>query len=76
MLEQFADDVRADFNHNADCILGRLSAGTLRLTVDPKGVRMEADTPNTAWANDLLESRRRGDINQGSFAFRVLEGGS
>jgi len=71
----FDDDVRADFNHDANCILGRSSAGTLRLTVDTKGVRMEADAPETSWANDLLVSIDRGDIDQGSFAFRVLPGG-
>lgn len=72
---QFSDDVRADFNHSPDYILGRRSAGTLTLSVDGIGVRMEADAPQTSWANDLLESIRRGDINQGSFAFRVLPGG-
>lgn len=72
---QFAEDVRADFNHDANCILGRLSAGTLTLSVDDHGVRMEAEAPKTTWADDLLVSIRRGDINQGSFAFRVLPGG-
>ena len=72
---QFADDVRADFNHNPDYILGRSVAGTLSLTTDANGVRMEADAPETTWANDLLVSIRRGDIDQGSFAFRVLPGG-
>lgn len=72
---EFADDVRADFNHDPNCILGRTSAGTLKLSVDERGVRMEAEAPDTTWANDLLVSIRRGDINQGSFAFRVLPGG-
>lgn len=72
---EFADDVRADFNHNPNYILGRSTAGTLSLSLDTRGVRMEADAPETTWANDLLVSIRRGDINQGSFAFRVLPGG-
>lgn len=71
----FDHDVRADFNHSPDYILGRQSAGTLRLAVDSKGVRMECDAPNTSWADDLLVSIRRGDVTQGSFAFRVLPGG-
>lgn len=72
---EFDSDVRADFNHCADYILGRRAAGTLTLTVDTTGVFMEANPPDTTWANNLLESIRRGDINQGSFAFRVLPGG-
>jgi HK97 family phage prohead protease len=72
---QFDDDVRADFNHDANCILGRVRAGTLSLTIDTRGVRMEADLPEAPWADGLLASMRRGDIDQGSFAFRVLPGG-
>jgi phage head maturation protease len=40
---EFDPDIRADFNHDPDHILGRRAAGTLRLTTDNKGVRMEAD---------------------------------
>jgi uncharacterized protein len=72
---QFDDDVRADFNHEANRILGRVSAGTLTLSIDSRGVKMECTPPNAVWADDLLVSMRRGDINQGSFAFRVLPGG-
>jgi len=72
---QFSDDVRCDFNHSPDFILGRRSAGTLALTTDATGVRMVAEAPDTTWANDLLVSINRGDIDQGSFAFRVLPGG-
>jgi HK97 family phage prohead protease len=71
----FDDDVRADFNHNPDRILGRRAAGTLKLSIDAKGVRMEATPPDATWADDLLVSIRRGDIDQGSFAFCVLPGG-
>jgi HK97 family phage prohead protease len=31
------------------------------------------DFPNTSYANDLLESVKRGDITQSSFAFTVRE---
>ncbi len=73
---QFSDDVRADFNHNQDYILGRVANGTLALTVDERGVKMEAEPPDTQWARDLMVSIERGDINQGSFAFRVLPDGA
>jgi Escherichia/Staphylococcus phage prohead protease len=33
------DDVRASFNHNLDQLLGRKSAGTLRLSEDVRGLR-------------------------------------
>jgi hypothetical protein len=71
----FDPDVRCDFNHNPDFILGRRAAGTLRIDIDANGVSMEADPPEAQWADDLLVSMKRGDINQGSFAFQVLPGG-
>lgn len=72
---QFADDVRADFNHDRNFILGRASKGTLKLTVDAKGVFMDATAPDTQWARDLMTQIGRGDIDQGSFEFRILPGG-
>ena len=72
---EFDADARADFNHNPDRILGRCAAGTLKLAIDANGVRMVAMPPDATWANDLLVSIRRGDIDQGSFSFRVLPGG-
>lgn len=72
---QFADDLKADFNHNPDCILGRMLAGTLKVSTDARGVFMDVDPPETTWARDLMASIRRGDIDQGSFSFRVLSGG-
>lgn len=72
---EFDEDVRADFNHNPDFIIGRRSAGTLALSVDTRGVLMDAVPPDTQWARDLKVSMDRGDIREGSFAFRVLPGG-
>jgi hypothetical protein len=68
-------DVKADFNHNPDYIIGRAKAGTLKVSIDSNGVYMDATPPDTTWARDLRESIRRGDITQGSFSFRVLPGG-
>jgi HK97 family phage prohead protease len=72
---QFADDLKADFNHNADYILGRTLAGTLKVSTDARGVFMDVTPPATNWARDLMASVKRGDIDQGSFSFRVLPGG-
>lgn len=65
-------DVRALVDHDPSKILGRLSAGTLQLTKERRGVRAEIDPPNTSYARDLIVSVRRGDITGGSFSFRVI----
>jgi uncharacterized protein len=62
-------DVVGLFNHSNDMVLGRTSAGTMRLSVDDFGLRYEIDPPNTSYAKDLMESMKRGDIRSSSFAF-------
>ncbi|MFD6182871.1 HK97 family phage prohead protease [Streptomyces goshikiensis] len=68
-------DVIATFNHSNDNVLGRVSAGTLRLFADAEGVRYEIDVPNTSAGRDVAELIRRGDIIGSSFTFRVNPGG-
>lgn len=65
-------DVRALFNHDPSKLLAR-TPGTLKLTIDERGLFYSFEAPNTTSGNDLIESLRRGDITQSSFAFRVLE---
>lgn len=65
------DDVRGFYNHDWNYLLGRVSSGTLRLSIDEKGLAYEIDLPNTTYANDLVELMRRGDVNQSSFAFMI-----
>jgi hypothetical protein len=69
------DDVRAMFNHKPDNILGRVSSGTLRLSVDGTGLLYEVDLPNNTLGKDLFESVKRGDIKESSFRFGVAPGG-
>jgi len=66
-------DVRALWNHDANFVLGRTKAGTLKLEEDRKGLWIEIDPPNTQAAHDLMESMKRGDVDQMSFAFRAVE---
>jgi len=66
------DDVRFLINHDG-MPLARTTNGTLRLSVDEKGLRYEADMPNTSTARDLMELLKNGTISQSSFAFTVEE---
>ncbi|HYH68372.1 MAG TPA: HK97 family phage prohead protease [Urbifossiella sp.] len=63
------DDVRGLFNHNDSLMLGRTTAGTMRLSVDRRGLRYEIDPPDTTSARDLLTLLDRGDVTGSSFAF-------
>jgi hypothetical protein len=66
-----ADDIRALLEHDSSKVLGRVKNGTLRLAEDDVGLRMEIDPPDTQVAKDLIVNLERGDIDQGSFGFRV-----
>jgi len=67
------DDVRALFNHDPNYVLGRSRNGTLRLAEDEVGLRVEFEPPDTQQARDVVTLIERGDVNQMSFAFAVLE---
>lgn len=68
------NDVVCLYNHTD--LLGILARsvngeGTLRLSVDSRGLLCEFEAPNTQLGNDMLESVRRGDIRGMSIAFTV-----
>ena len=63
------DDVVATFNHDENLVLGRASAGTLRLAVDARGLRYELDLPDTSAGRDVRVNVRRGDVRGSSFSF-------
>jgi HK97 family phage prohead protease len=65
------NDIRALLNHDPNFVLGRNKANTLKLREDSKGLAVEIDPVPSTWANDLLTSIRRGDVNQMSFGFNV-----
>ena len=66
-------DVRALVDHNPSMILGRSSAGTLRMMTDDVGLRVEIDPANTQAGRDVVESIRRGDLDGMSFGFQVTK---
>lgn len=56
-------DVRAYFDHDRGRVLGRSSAGTLRLKEDQKGLAVEIDLPDTSDGRDVRALIERGDIS-------------
>lgn len=68
-------DVRALFNHNADKVLARSSAGTLDLETDEKGLKFRFKIPNTSYGRDIAENLKNGNIDQCSFGFVLDENG-
>jgi HK97 family phage prohead protease len=65
------DDVRALFNHDPSRVLGRLKAGTLELEEDKTGLRSTIYPPDSA--ADVVESIKRGDVDQMSFGFVTVD---
>jgi HK97 family phage prohead protease len=63
------DDVRGLFNHDANCVLGRSTAGTMKLSVDKIGLRYEITPPPSSIGRDVIASIERGDISGSSFSF-------
>lgn len=61
--------------HMPHLILGKRSAGTLKLAEDDRGLAFQIDLPQTMAAADLLVSVERGDVTGASFAFTVPAGG-
>lgn len=64
-------DVRLLINHEG-LPLARTKNGTMRLSEDQKGLYFEAELANTQEARDLYTLVARGDVDQMSFAFRVI----
>ena len=66
-------DLRALVDHDSSRLIGRMSAGTLRVDKDGHGLRVEIDPPDTTAGHDIVESIRRRDTTGMSFAFRTLD---
>jgi HK97 family phage prohead protease len=68
-------DVHFVWNHDTRYVGARTKNDTLHLESDSTGLFIDAQVGNYSWAKDLRVALERGDINQGSFAFNVAEGG-
>jgi HK97 family phage prohead protease len=65
-------DVIGAFNHDWSFVLGRTSAGTMKLEETKTGLRYVIDVnPNDSQAMSVYEKVKRGDVTQSSFAFTV-----
>ena len=67
-------DVRALIDHETSKVLGRTKSGTLTLSVDAKGVYGEIKVnENDTEAMNLYSRVQRGDVDQCSFGFNILD---
>jgi HK97 family phage prohead protease len=64
-------DVRLLINHEG-LPLARTKNDTLTLTEDERGLRFDAELADTQEARDIYTLVNRGDVDQMSFAFRVI----
>ena len=72
--DQLNGDVRALINHDTGLVLGRTTAGTLKLSVDDKGLYgIISINPRDTDAVNLYERVKRGDVSQCSFGFEITE---
>ena len=69
-----ADDIRALIDHETRLVLGRNKAGTLELKVDERGLwgKIKLNQSDTD-AMNLYSRVQRGDVDQCSFGFDILE---
>ncbi|GAB6150212.1 HK97 family phage prohead protease [Clostridium novyi] len=69
------DDVVLNFNHNSNMILARNckneGVGSLKLSIDDKGLFFDAIPTNTSYARDLITNMENKIIGKCSFAFNL-----
>ena len=69
------NNVKMFVNHEDTMPLASTRSGTLRLMEDDRGLKVEADMPNTTFARDLVELMRSRIVDSMSFGFHVPRGG-
>lgn len=72
--ETLGNDIRGLINHDTTLVLGRNKSGTLELKVDSHGLWGKIKiNPKDTDAVNLYERVMRGDVDQCSFGFNILE---
>lgn len=69
------NEIKMFVNHDTTQVLASKRAGTLRLSEDSHGLRVEADLPDTTAGRDMAFLIKRGDVSDMSFGFSVPRGG-
>ena len=73
-LSSLSGDVRALTNHDSTLVLGRTTAGTLKLREDDVGLWGDVIiNPKDSDAMNTYERVKRGDVSQCSFGFRITK---
>lgn len=72
---QSRNNIKMFVNHDDTMVLASTRSGTLRLAEDSRGLRAEADLPNTTAGNDLRELLATRVVDSMSFGFSVPRGG-
>lgn len=71
--DSLSNDIRALTNHETTLVLGRNKSGTLKLSVDSRGLWGQITiNENDSDALNLYERVKRGDVDQCSFGFNIL----
>ena len=72
--ETLGNDIRALINHDTTLVLGRNKSGTFEIRSDSHGLwgRVKIN-PNDSDAVNIYERVKRGDVDQCSFGFNILE---
>ena len=72
-----SDDIRALIDHETRLVLGRNKANTLELKIDARGLWGRTKiNPSDQDAMNLYARVERGDVNQCSFGFDILDEGT
>jgi HK97 family phage prohead protease len=69
------NNIKMFVNHDDTMVLASTRSGSLRLSEDSRGLRVDADMPDTTYARDLSSLMKRGDVDSMSFGFHVPRGG-